>query len=83
MAHPNQQIVRERNPKRNAQNFNQPAYAELQQPVTTPGLGIHALTGRGAELICRFRFRYNGPKNSDTKCELNKVVKCHHAKTIF
>jgi hypothetical protein len=26
---------------------------------------------------------YNGPKNSDTKCELNKVVKCHHAKTIF
>ena len=26
---------------------------------------------------------YNGPKNSDTKDGLNKVVKCHHAKTIF
>ncbi len=28
-------------------------------------------------------FPYNGPKNSDTKCGQNKVVKCHHAKTLF
>lgn len=26
---------------------------------------------------------YNGPKNSDTKDRRNKVVKCHHAKTLF
>jgi fatty acid-binding protein DegV len=26
---------------------------------------------------------YNGPKNSDTKRGLNRVVKCHHAKTLF
>jgi len=26
---------------------------------------------------------YNGPKNSDTKVGQNKVVKCHHAKTLF
>lgn len=26
---------------------------------------------------------YNGPKNSDTKGGQNKVVKCHHAKTLF
>jgi energy-coupling factor transporter ATP-binding protein EcfA2 len=32
--------------------------------------------------VCEGRL-YNGPKNSDTKRGLNKVVKCHHAKTIF
>ncbi len=26
---------------------------------------------------------YNGPQNSDTKGGPNKVVKCHHAKTLF
>ena len=26
---------------------------------------------------------YDGPKNSDTKREPNRVVKCHHAKTLF
>ncbi len=26
---------------------------------------------------------YNGPQNSDTKGGLNKVVKCHHAQTLF
>jgi putative transposase len=40
----------------------------------------------GVQYTCCKSFHsyiYNGPKNSDTKRGLNKVVKCHHAKTIF